>query len=198
MIGEDAMEEHNGVYSGKWHIVSPKGFDLPEGLEYLRDKASDSFCEARSDIETKAMVVIHNFQTEYALKEILGILHKNCAYGISLTFKNCYSQAMECCFNFQRVDKLSFHVKEIIFDGANITFEELGILLKVTHYVELCYTFFDVVFGKKDWKFLDEVKKFYNSCSERPFKFCKFQKCNFTEKEIARLKVVLGDCSLII
>ena len=37
MVSEDIIEEHNGVYGGKWHIVSPKGFDLPEGLEYMKN-----------------------------------------------------------------------------------------------------------------------------------------------------------------
>ena len=37
MISEDVIEERNGVYGGKWHIVSPEGFDLPEGLEYLKN-----------------------------------------------------------------------------------------------------------------------------------------------------------------
>ena len=32
IVTEDVVEEHNGVYGGKWHIVSPEGFDLPEGL----------------------------------------------------------------------------------------------------------------------------------------------------------------------
>ena len=36
MMTEDVVEEHNGVYGGKWHIVSLEGFDLPEGLEYLK------------------------------------------------------------------------------------------------------------------------------------------------------------------
>ena len=120
-----AIAEHNGVYGGKWHIVSPEGFDLPEGLEYLRNNASDSFCEARSNAEIKAMVVVNNIEVEYALNEMLRVLYKNCAYGISLTFKNCYSPATEHCFNFQRVNKLSFHVKELIFDKVNITFEDL-------------------------------------------------------------------------
>ena len=191
-----AIDEHNGVYGGKWHIVSQEGFDLPEGLEYLRDNSSHSFYEAREDIEIKAIIVINNIEIVYALKEILRVLNENYAYGISLTFKNCYSQIMDCCFNFQRVNELSFHVKELIFIGVNITFEELEVLLNVTHYEELCYTFFEVVFEKKDWIFIDKVKEFYNSCSLRPFKFCKFQKCNFTDAEIAKLKVVLGDCSL--
>ena len=196
MIAEDVIEEHNGIYGGKWHIVSPEGFELPEGLEYLKNNASNNFCEARSDIETKATVVINNIETGYAFKEMLHVLQQNCAYGISLTFKNCYSPAMERCFNFQRVDELSFRVKKLLLSGMHITFEELCVLLNVTHYTELCYTFFDVVFERKDWKFLDEVKEFYNSCSKRPFKFCKFQKCNFTETEIAKLKVVLEDCNL--
>ena len=41
MIAENVVEEHNGVYNGKWHIVSPQGFDLPEGLEYLKDAQND-------------------------------------------------------------------------------------------------------------------------------------------------------------
>ena len=36
MIVEDIIEERNGVYDSKWHIVSSEGFDLPEGLEYLK------------------------------------------------------------------------------------------------------------------------------------------------------------------
>ena len=39
MVTEDVIEEHNGVCGGKWHIVCPEGFDLPEGLEYLKNKA---------------------------------------------------------------------------------------------------------------------------------------------------------------
>ena len=198
MLIEDVIEEHNGVYGGKWHIVSIEGFDLPEGLEYLRNNASDSYYEARSDIEIYAIVVVNNIEIENAFREILRVLYENRAYGISLTFKNCYSPSVECFFNFQRVNKLSFHVKELILNGVNITFEDLGVLLNVTHYEELYYTFNEVVFEKKDWKFLEQVKKFYNSCSKRPFKFCKFQNCNFTEEEIAKLKVVLGNCNLIV
>ena len=37
MIAAEVLEEYNGVYSGKWHIVSPEGFDLPERLEYLKN-----------------------------------------------------------------------------------------------------------------------------------------------------------------
>lgn len=37
MVVEDVVEEYNGVYSGKWHIISPEGFDLPEGLKYLKN-----------------------------------------------------------------------------------------------------------------------------------------------------------------
>ena len=37
MSADDAIEERNGVYGGKWHIISPEGFDIPEGLEYLKN-----------------------------------------------------------------------------------------------------------------------------------------------------------------
>lgn len=43
MIAEDVIEEHNGVYDGKWHIVSVEGSDLPEGLEYLKNSWEGSW-----------------------------------------------------------------------------------------------------------------------------------------------------------
>ena len=36
MILEAAIPEHNGVYNGKWHITSLEGFNLKEGIEYLK------------------------------------------------------------------------------------------------------------------------------------------------------------------
>jgi len=45
MSSEDDVEEYNGVYGDKWHIVSPEGFDLPEGLEYLRNSLEGSIEE---------------------------------------------------------------------------------------------------------------------------------------------------------
>ena len=36
MNEEDIIEEHNGVYNGKWNTVSPEGFYLKEGLDISR------------------------------------------------------------------------------------------------------------------------------------------------------------------
>ncbi len=36
MTTEGVVEEHNGVYGGKWNIVSSEGFDLPAGREFLK------------------------------------------------------------------------------------------------------------------------------------------------------------------
>ena len=44
MVPEDVVEEHNGVYTGKWHIVSPEGLDLPEGLKYLKNSWEGDEC----------------------------------------------------------------------------------------------------------------------------------------------------------
>ena len=52
MVMEDVVEEHNGVYGGKWHIVSPEGFDLPEGQEYLKNSwegSWDGHCTYRKE-----------------------------------------------------------------------------------------------------------------------------------------------------
>ena len=37
MITDDVIKDHNGVYGGKWNIVTNEGFDLPEGMEYLKN-----------------------------------------------------------------------------------------------------------------------------------------------------------------
>ena len=38
MVAEDVVEEHNGIHCRKWPIVSLEGFELPEGLEYLKNR----------------------------------------------------------------------------------------------------------------------------------------------------------------
>jgi len=40
---EDIFEEYNEVYFGKWHIVFPEGFDLPEGQDYLKNSWEGSW-----------------------------------------------------------------------------------------------------------------------------------------------------------
>ena len=45
MSSEDDVEEYNWVYGDKGHIVSPEGFDLPKGLEYLRNSLEGSIEE---------------------------------------------------------------------------------------------------------------------------------------------------------
>lgn len=37
MVEDDVVKYHNGVYSDKWHLISPEGFDLPEGQDYLKN-----------------------------------------------------------------------------------------------------------------------------------------------------------------
>ncbi len=53
MISVDFVEEHNGVYCGKWHIVSPEGFDIPEGLEYLKSSWEKELKNYKENIVVK-------------------------------------------------------------------------------------------------------------------------------------------------
>lgn len=53
MVVEDVVEEYNGVYCGKWHIISPEGFDLPEGLKYLKNSWGGDTQKYKANIEVK-------------------------------------------------------------------------------------------------------------------------------------------------
>ena len=44
VFSENVVDEYNGIYCGKWHIVSPEGY-LPEGLEYLKNSWEGSIEE---------------------------------------------------------------------------------------------------------------------------------------------------------
>ena len=52
MLLDDVIEEHNGIYGGEWHIISPEGLDLPEGLEYLKNTWEGSIDEEFSHRRT--------------------------------------------------------------------------------------------------------------------------------------------------
>ena len=70
---DDVVEEHNGVYGGKWHIVSTEGFDLPEGHSYLKNSREgnwESFAYGRPKriLKYYANIKVNNIPLGDALK----------------------------------------------------------------------------------------------------------------------------------
>ena len=54
------LEEHNGVYDEKWHIISSEGFLLPEGLEYVKYTATKGVFDSTTGIWDIGDLGIHD------------------------------------------------------------------------------------------------------------------------------------------
>ena len=94
MNEKDIIEEHNGVYNGKWHIVSPEGFDLKEGLEYLKKSwegsiEEETFCNKERIFKYNAKIKISNVDLKLVLKKVSSLLVQVYAYGIDVEFIDC-------------------------------------------------------------------------------------------------------------
>ena len=78
-VTEDIVEEHNCIYGGKWHIVSPEGFDLPEGLAYLKNSwegsiEDETFNNRERIFKYNAKIKISNVDLKLALKKLSSLL----------------------------------------------------------------------------------------------------------------------------
>jgi len=198
IIAEDVIEEHNGVYGGKWHIVSPEGFYLPEGLEYLKNgwKGSwDNHFMGRKERIYKytANITIRKVQLEDAFREIYRVLNKFKAYGTNLEIRNCFGS-----LKMQRIDSVIPFVGDFSINGCQLTFKDLGYIICVSCSGKNKYD----LSGNR-FENMSQLKDF-----EKAFKFVKkesikgksfdLRNCNFTEQDKIYLKEVLERRNLLI
>lgn len=101
---EDAViTEHNGVYGGKWHIVSPEGFNLPEGLEYLKNSWEGSI-EERISFNRKEIfkysvkIKVCHIDLYTSLKRVSSLLKDAWSYRADVEFKDCPRNVLHCRF----------------------------------------------------------------------------------------------------
>ena len=124
MISEDVAEEHNGVYSGKWHIISPEGFNLPEGLDYLKNSWEKELQKY------KANILVKNIPLNITFEEIYSLLWRTCIEKVVLEI--WLDNKRDPLLEFKRAPFL-FLDELIIHD--NISTEETEIL---KHKLESC------------------------------------------------------------
>ena len=91
---KEVVEEHNGVYGDKWHIVSPEGFDLPEGLAYLKNSwegsiEDETFNNRERIFKYNAKIKISNVALKLALKKLSSLLVQIYAYDTDVEIINC-------------------------------------------------------------------------------------------------------------
>ena len=67
MITDDVIKDHNGVYGGKWNIVTNEGFDLPEGMEYLKNSWEKNIQKYKAHIVVKDIPLSITLEKTYSL-----------------------------------------------------------------------------------------------------------------------------------
>ena len=193
MVTKDIIEEHNGVYCGKWHIVSLEGFALPEGVEYLKNSWEGSWDDHFMGRKERINITVRNVQLEDAFREIYRLLNKFTAYGTNLEIRNCFGS-----LKTQRIDSVIPFVGDFLINGCQLTFRDLGNIICAT-----CSGKYKYDLSGNRFENLSQLKIF-----EKPFQIVKkesitgksfdLRNCNFTERDKIYLKEILERRNLLI
>ena len=193
MVMEDVFEEHNGVYGGKWHIFSSEGFDLPEGLEYLKNS-----CEGDEDnwiYRYVPTIAVERIPLKTVIEKLNEIMSER-GESIALELSQCSEKGD---FSYNNYNLLN-HCNKIKIQGSILTFKNLediimGISIGECH-IDLSENVFQ--YTEKDWKLVDNIKNFFEGAdsSVDNIKTFKMENCNFTESEREILKTKLRCCGI--
>ena len=180
MVKEDIVEEHNCVYRGKWHIVSPEGFDLPEGLEYLTEMCKKC---AHKDPSLKCSNM--TFKDIARGLKLLEEKHENFRL-LDLEIAHCFRQGDVCsCFESIMqldMDNLSVH-------GCTLTFKDLRIIIENLRSLDqLNLSENSFIFQEKDWL---DVEKVGMNLNRYNVSRLDITKSNFSEAEKIRLSTLM-------
>ena len=172
MIAEDVVEEHNGLYEGKWHIVSPEGFDLPEGLEYLKNsnkRILDGVLWAYVPV-----IRISGLCLDDAFKNLEKLV-KRYEYEKGVPDISSDLEIVNCSRGEHRLnpdfgDVMAFGVNDLKVHGCHLMLRDLGDVLNalrsdfIYDVIEFSGNTFDA--SNKDWEELNNiVKTSYNISS---------------------------------
>ena len=203
IIAEDIIEEHNGVYGGKWYIVSPEGFNLPEGLEYLKNSwegSWDDHCIGRKERIHKydASIKISNVPLGDAFKEVYHVLRKLRAYGTDLEIGNCTDITNELQQN--DLNCIMYYVKNLSVHNCLLTFDELALIMYGAYKGGNSYILSNNVFVNKTLCQWERVRKWLNEIKDRKvaFKVFDLRGCNLSVSEKESLKREFGSLNLLI
>ena len=202
IIEEDIVEEHNGVYGSKWHIVSTEGFDLPEGLKYLKNSWEGSVENralhgVKRIQKYKASMRISNVRLDEALKKVTYLLGKFFVYDTDVEIINCPGGANKGFAD----QKFSRHIGNFILHGCVLKFEDLShiMILACVGGSSKEYSLTKNIFVNKDWTFIDEIKGFFDRNPEyRDLLSFDLRDCNFSNEDKKLLKISFSNLSVLI
>ena len=186
MIAEDVVEEHNGVYGGKWHIVSPEGFDLPEGLEYLKNSWDDQdIGKNRRTHKYIASIKISNVSLMKAIDDIYHVLNEFEAYDTDLEIQNCSGSMKYPGINF-----VFYYLRNFSMHGVTLTLDYLSYIVGRCSMQANIYDLSGNIFVEKNFSSWNNLREELNIVknSEKTFGFFDLRDCNFSVLEKEELR----------
>lgn len=199
MVTEDVIAEHNGVYGGKWHIVSLEGFDLPEGLEYLRNSWEErAFIYGVQRFQKYiASMQINNVQLDEAIKRVTSLLDEFAAYHTDVEIINSPGESNNRFAN----PKFLRYICNFTLHGCVLTFEDLyEIMTTGPSKSGGEFSLSQNIFQNKDWEFIYDIKDFFdrNQQYRGMFKSFDLRCCNFSCEEQKSLREAFRHLSVLI
>ncbi len=189
MVKEDVVEEHNGVYGGKWYIVSPEGFDLQEGLEYL--KGGWSHDKKGTTCIYTPVIKVSCIPLYVALSKVCNTL-EIINVGANIEFEKCTEKSKNGQFGVL----MGMGFFNLTVHACNLTFLDIKEMLDpnnsdLVHGINLSGNVFDEY--DKNWDILNEVSQF-GVVGDLPVDEFDLTNCGFstTEKKLLEEKLIVG------
>ena len=200
IVTEDVIEEHNGVYGGKWHIVSLEGFDLPEGLDYLKNSWQGSIWGLRMYGEKRlrkytATMLISNVQLDEVIKRVTYLLDEFGAFDTDVEIINSPGET-----NNSFIPKFLRNIRNLTMHGCVLTFEDLSEIMTGPSKRGNEYSLSQNIFQNKDWECIYDIKDFFdrNPQYRGLFKSFDLRCCNFSNEEKKSLREAFRHLSVMI
>ena len=205
MTEEDVIEEHNGIYGGIWHIVSPEGFNIPEGLEYLKIRWEGNmnyyyrFGIARTH-RYSASIKVSGVLLKDAFKESLRALVKYSAHDTNLEIENCSNDTVGAKSDY--LDRIMRYVGDFSVHDCQLGFEDLISVMggiygknKSNSYIFSNNIFFNKTNSLWD-KMVKELARLRNA--KVSFTVLDLRGCNFLQSEKDNIMKVAGNLNILI
>ena len=204
MILDAALPEHNGVYNGKWHITSLEGFNLKEGIEYLKKGWKEPVSEYEYEKPICIYipkVIISGMKLKEALDALRSIMVKR-PETIDLEIINCIRETQEPCFRGSTIYAMYF-LNNIIVRNCTLTFQDIRDIILKTCNLNMEIDLSENVFNDsgKDWSQIEEIEskyKLYPDSMENRIKNIQLKDCGFSEEEKSKLQKMLQCCNVIL
>ena len=202
IVSEEVIKEHNGVYDDKWHIVSPEGFDLPEGLIYLKNSwegsiEDETFNNRERIFKYNAKIKISHVDLKLALKKLSSLLLKIYAYDTDIEIIDCPRNNIPL-----EISKLRLFpfVREFKITGCNLTYEDLYDIIRHGGKDEKYCLSGNIFISENGEKSCEQIEKIFDIGKgvQESFKFFDLRNCNFTQEEKDLLRKKLKYMNLLL